>query len=50
MIRVVLDVLGCDDPQGVKEALAMMLERFGAVRVVSVEEVGGGQMRMDAAP
>lgn len=32
------------DPQGVKEALAMDLEKYGDVQVVSVEERGRGEM------
>lgn len=47
MIRVVLEISGNGDPQGVKEALAMMLERFGDVRVATVEMVGRGQMTME---
>ena len=38
MLRIVMDV---DRPvgQAIKEALAMDLERYGDVRVVSVEEI-----------
>lgn len=36
-----------DDPQGVKEKLAMDLERFGDVHVVEVKRVEAEQMRME---
>lgn len=35
--------------QGIKEQLAVLLERWGDVRVVSVEERGPEQMRMGGA-
>lgn len=48
MIRVVVEV---DAPTGqaigVKEALAMWLERYGDARVVAVEEVAPRQMKME---
>lgn len=37
----------CIDPQGIKEKLAMDLERFGDVRVVEVREVKAEQLRME---
>ena len=37
MLRLVVDV-DSDNPEGVKECLAMMLEEFGDVRVVEVIE------------
>lgn len=48
MLRIVIEVHGDNvDAQGVKEQLAMELERFGDVRVVSVEAVGVKQLRME---
>lgn len=48
MIRVVVEV---DAPTGqaigVKEALAMWLERYGDTRVVAVEEIVPEQMRLE---
>lgn len=48
MIRVVVEV---DAPTGqaigVKEALAMWLERYGDARVAAVEEVVPEQMRLE---
>ena len=48
MIRVVIEV---DAPTGqaigVKEALAMWLERYGDTRVVLVEEIRPRQMKME---
>lgn len=48
MIRVVVEV---DAPTGqaigVKESLAMWLERYGDTRVVAVEEVRPQQMKME---
>lgn len=48
MLRVIIEV-NCPrlDAQGVKEQLAMELERFGDVRVVEVQAVGVEQMRME---
>lgn len=47
MLRIVAEVSGGDDdPQGVKEKLAMDLERFGDVRIVSVTYVPAKQMEM----
>lgn len=36
--------------QGVKETLAMYLERYGDVRVTAVKEVAPEQMRFDGQP
>lgn len=36
MIRIVLDINEDGDILGIKEAIAMALERFGSVRVVSI--------------
>lgn len=48
MLRIVIEIRGGDDdPQGVKEKLAMDLERFGDVRVVEVKRVEAEQMRME---
>lgn len=48
MLRVVIEVRGdITDAQGVKEQLAMELERFGDVRVVEVQAVGVEQIRME---
>lgn len=48
MLRVVVEV---DAPTGqaigVKEALAMWLERYGDARVVAVEEIVPEQMRLE---
>lgn len=48
MIRVVVEV---DAPTGqaigVKEALAMWLERYGDTRVAAVEEIVPEQMRLE---
>lgn len=48
MIRVVIEV---DAPTGqaigVKEALAMWLERYGDTRVAAVEEIVPEQMRLE---
>lgn len=47
MLRIVIDVdAEVDTAQGVKEKLAMDLERFGDVRVVEVREIKPEQMRM----
>lgn len=47
MLQIILEV---DAPLGhaigVKEALAMDAEKYGDVRVVSVKEIGGEQMRV----
>ena len=47
MLRIVLDV---DAPLGhaigVKEAIAMDMEKYGDVRVVSVTETGGEQISL----
>ena len=37
MVRVIIDIDG-DDTLATKEAVAMALERFGKVRVVSVDD------------
>ena len=48
MLRIVVEITGeVDDPQGVKEKLAMDLERFGDVRVVEVTRVEPKQIRME---
>ena len=48
MIRVVVEV---DAPTGqaigIKEALAMWLERYGDARVVAVEEIRPQQLKME---
>lgn len=50
MIRVVIEIRGeVDDAQGIKEKLAMDFERYGDVRVVEVQKVGGEQMEIGAA-
>lgn len=47
MLRIVIDIdAEVDTAQGVKEKLAMDLERFGDVRVVEVREIKPEQMRM----
>lgn len=48
MIRIVIDISGeVDDTQGVKEKLAMDMEKYGDVRVISVEHVGEDQLRLE---
>lgn len=48
MLRIVIEVTGeTVDPQGVKECLAMELERFGDVRVVEVRHIEPEQIRME---
>lgn len=45
MIRIVIEIRGAvDDAQGIKEKLAMDFERYGDVRVVDVQQIGGEQM------
>lgn len=47
MIRIIVEIRGAvDDAQGIKEKLAMDLERYGDVRVVEVQPVGGEQMEI----
>ena len=47
MIRITVEIRGeVDDAQGIKEKLAMDLERYGDVRVVEVIDAGNGQIRM----
>lgn len=47
MIRIVIEIRGAvDDVQGIKEKLAMDFERYGDVRVVEVQQVGGEQMEI----
>ena len=47
MLRIVIEVTGgSDDPLGVKEWLAMELERFGDVRVVEVRRIEPEQMKI----
>lgn len=40
MIRVTIDIDSCGDVLATKEAIAMALERFGRVRVVSIHGAG----------
>lgn len=48
MIRVVVEVAApTGQAIGVKEALAMWLERYGDARVVAVEEIRPQQMKME---
>lgn len=47
MLIVTLAVEGHGDPQAVKEALAMDLEKYGDVRVLSVVEKFPQQMRIE---
>ena len=48
MLRIVVEITGeVDDAQGVKEKLAMDLERFGDVRVVSVERSEPKQIKLE---
>ena len=49
MLRITIEVRGSgEDAQGIKEKLAMDLERYGDVRVVEVREVDGNQqLRME---
>ena len=48
MLRIVINVdAETEDAQGVKEKLAVDLERFGDVRVVEVREIPAEQMRME---
>lgn len=49
MLRIVVEMSGMDaDAQGLKEKLAMDLERYGDVRVVEVQEIDGNQqLRME---
>lgn len=48
MLRIVIEVTGeTVEPQGVKECLAMELERFGDVRVVEVRSIEPEQIRME---
>lgn len=47
MLIVTVEIRGENiEPQGSKELIAMALERFGTVRVVSVEERRPEQMRI----
>lgn len=47
MLRIVITVDGeTEDPLGVKEQLAMDLERFGNVHVVDVRRIEPEQMRI----
>ena len=49
MLRITIEVRGeVLDAQGVKEKLAMDLERFGDVRVVEVLQIDAEQMRLNA--
>ena len=48
MLRIVVEITGeTEDAQGVKEKLATDLERFGDVRVVSVEQKAAEQIKMN---
>ena len=48
MLRIVIEVAGGDDdPLGVKEKLAIDLERFGDVRVVEVRRIEPEQMKIE---
>lgn len=48
MLRIVVEITGeVDDAQGVKERLAMELERYGNVRVVSVTRSGDDQIKLE---
>ena len=48
MLRIVVEINGeVDDAQGVKEKLAMDLERFGDVRVVEVRRIEPEQVRLE---
>lgn len=48
MLRIVFEITGeVDDAQGVKEKLATDLERFGDVRVASVERKDAEQLKME---
>ena len=48
MLRIVVEITGADDdPQGVKEKLAMELEKYGNVRVPKVERIEPQQIRME---
>lgn len=47
MLRIVIEVSGeVEDAQGIKEKLAMDLERFGDVRVVEVLRIDAEQMKV----
>ena len=44
MLRITIELRGSsEDAQGIKERLAMDLERYGDVRVVEVREIDGHQ-------
>ena len=47
MLKIVMVVDGNDDAQGTKEQLAMLVERFGNVRVVEVVNMEAKQLRME---
>lgn len=50
MLRLIIEITGGDDdPLGVKERLAMELERYGNVRVVEVRRIEPEQMQIDQA-
>lgn len=47
MLRIVIEITNeVDDAQGLKEKLAMDLERFGDVRVVEVRGIEPEQLKM----
>ena len=43
LVTLALDAPDDADPQGLKEKIAMDFEKYGDVRVVKVERVGGYQ-------
>lgn len=45
MMRIVIDIYDGDETQGTKEAVAMLLEPLGRVRVVSVITNGKEEKR-----
>lgn len=48
MLRIVVEITGADDePLGVKEKLAMELERYGNVRVAEVTRIEPEQIRIE---
>lgn len=48
MLRIVVEITGeVEDAQGVKEKLAMAMEKYGNVRVVSVTRKEDEQMKLE---
>lgn len=43
LVTLALDAPDDADPQGIKEKVAMDFEKYGGVRVMKVERVGGYQ-------